>query len=60
MVENTSIIGGEVSFFADKSFLSGEKTKNQKDFTKNSSNPEKIYEMLDYFHHYLYYYLYDI
>ena len=45
MADNTSIIGGEASFFADKSFLSGEKSKNQKDFTKNSSNPEKIYEM---------------
>lgn len=45
MTENSSLIGGEQSFFADRSFNCLEKGKSQKDLTKNSSNPEKIYEM---------------
>ena len=43
MSENISICNGENSFFGELSVLL-EIPKNQKDATKNSSNPEKIYE----------------
>lgn len=43
MAENISMFGCERSFFEDCSF-SLDQLKNQKDITKNSSNPEKIYE----------------
>lgn len=39
-----SIIGEEVSFFEDRQFAPLINKKNSKDFTKNSSNPEKVYE----------------
>lgn len=45
MAESSLMLEGEeISFFGDRSFNGGEKTKTQKDLTKNSSNPEKIYE----------------
>lgn len=44
MAENISMIGNEHSFFEDLSF-SPEKMKNNKEITKNSSNPEKTYDM---------------
>ena len=42
MMENIS--EGERSFFGDTSFHKGETNKNNKEFSKNSSNPEKIYD----------------
>ena len=42
MMENNS--EGERSFFGDTSFHKGETNKNNKEFSKNSSNPEKIYD----------------
>ena len=45
MAESSLMLEGEeIYFFGDRSFNGGEKTKTQKDLTKNSSNPEKIYE----------------
>ena len=47
MSENISL-GGEISFFGDRSFHTNESAKNNKDITKNSSdNPEKIYDKLN-------------
>ena len=45
MSENISICNGENSFFGELSVLL-EIPKNQKDATKNSSNPEKIYDIV--------------
>lgn len=45
MKENSIIIEEEISFFEDRQFKGGEGQKNQKDLTKSSSNPEKVYEM---------------
>ena len=53
MSESISICNGEQSFLGELSFLH-EIPKNQKDATKNSSNPEKIYET------YIYTYLYHL
>jgi hypothetical protein len=39
-----NISEGERSFFGDTSFHKGETNKNNKEFSKNSSNPEKIYD----------------
>ena len=48
MSENISIIGGEISFFEDKSFNTSESAKNNKELSsKNSSNPEKMYDKLN-------------
>ena len=45
MAESSLMLEGEeISFFGDRSFNGGEKTKTQKDLTNKSSNPEKIYE----------------
>ena len=43
MEGNNSIFVGEKSFFGTNTF-NKEETNNQKDGTKNSSNPEKEYE----------------
>ncbi len=48
MSENISIIGGEISFFEDRSFNTSESAKNNKELSsKNSSNPEKMYDKLN-------------
>ena len=47
MSGNISGNWGENSFFGDGSFHIGENTKNNKEFSKNSSNPEKIYDKLN-------------
>jgi hypothetical protein len=41
---NNSIFGGEKSFFGTTSFNREDIVNNQKEGTKNSSNPEKEYE----------------
>ena len=47
MSGNVSGSWGEKSFFGDSSFHNGEPNKTNKEFSKNSSNPEKIYEKLN-------------
>ena len=48
MSENISITGGEISFFVDRSFHTSESAKNYKELSsKNSSNPEKMYDKLN-------------
>ena len=54
MSENLSILAGERSFFGDNSSFNnnnlGENNNNKlsKEYSKNSSNPEKIYDKLEY------------
>ena len=48
MSENILIIGGEISFFKDRSLNTSESAKNNKELSsKNSSNPEKMYDKLN-------------
>lgn len=44
MGENNSMVNGEHSFFEDRAF-SPDHMKNNNEINKNSSNPEKTYEM---------------
>ena len=47
MSGNISGNWGEMSFFGDGLFNIGENNKNNKELSKNSSNPEKIYDKLN-------------
>ena len=46
MSENVSILGNEKSFFEDRPFYN-ENQKNNKEISKNSSNPERTYDRLN-------------